>query len=57
MYKYIDDEGYFMYDIKQNEMCKVSIDKKKSELLMRSQHTVNTIAVPSKDPEVKDFCS
>ena len=52
MYKYIDDEGYYMYDIESNEMSKIPVDKSMSHLFMRSQHTVNTLAVPNTDPKV-----
>ena len=55
MYKYIDDEGYYMYDIENNEMVKVPVDKQYSEWFMRSQHTVNTMAIPSKDPTLQNF--
>lgn len=55
MYKFIDDRGFFMYDIEQNEMCKVDVDPKDSHLFMRSQHTVNTQALPSTNPKVLKF--
>jgi hypothetical protein len=53
MYKFIDDNGYFMYNIADNEMVKMEVPPEYSSLLLRSQHTVNTVRVPITDKKIK----
>lgn len=45
-----------MYDISQNEMVKCAVQEKYSSLFMRSQGTVNTLAIPSTNKKVINFC-
>ena len=55
MYKFINDKGYFMYDIKDNEMFKIDVGPEYEELLQRSQHTVNTAKVPITDKRIREW--
>lgn len=56
MYKFINDGGYYMYTIGLNQMQKIEIENELDQhLLMRSQHTVNTIKILATKDEVLKY--
>lgn len=56
MYKFVDDQGYYMYNIGTREMQKISIkNPEASKLLLRSQHTVNTVKVLATQKDVLNY--
>jgi len=53
MYKFINDGGYYMYTVGLNHMQKIPVENRlDQELLMRSQHTVNSIKIVATEEEV-----
>lgn len=48
MYKFINDKGYYMYDIRKNKMLLMQVNRpEKQKLLMRGQFSLNTIKMDS----------
>lgn len=46
MYQFINDGGYYMYTVGLNHMLKIPVENEHDQvLLMRSQHTVNSIKI------------
>lgn len=53
MHQFINDGGYYMYTVGLNHMQKIPVENSlDQELLMRSQHTVNTIKIIATEDEV-----